>query len=704
MKRRDFLKEGVCAAGAVVAGSCAAQGVAVRNGRVTGDGRPLKGVVVTDGLVCTMTDAQGAWALPWRDGARFVSVTVPSGWRIARHYIPLKDAQGPLDFRLSAWAASSGKGCSFVHVADSEIHDTKEVGCRWISAVKDVAAESGAAFVVHTGDICSRSGLIAHIQVMNESTVGTPVFWCIGNHDLVPGGKYGEELFESLYGPCWYSFEAGGVHFCVTPMRGGDAPPSYTHDDVAAWLRNDLSLIPKGMPVVVFNHFLTHAGNVEKSGRMIGVKDVFDFGEVCNLTGFVYGHCHHNFFRRRGGMALICTANPQMGGIDHSPATMRVVSTDGAGRLTSRLHHWPVRKWAPASAGAEWETKLGGGVLFCCPVAEDGRVFVATADDAIGAGTVNALDAASGKVIWSAKTANAVNSRIAIAAGKVFAQDLEGNVYAFSQRDGSVAWRDVLPREPNAWDPFKGGVIHDSETDLVFAGSGGMRLAAYRAADGKRQWCGVRWKRETEPCVATPAAGNGVLVASAQWSGLHGQEAATGKHLWFRDGETFFHLGPRPLIVGEKVYAVCRWSFYELDLRTGETLREKTFKGSGETASGILMTDRLFIFGTIRDGLIALDRNTLEIAWQMDVGEALTVNAPYCRAPAKAISSEPVKVSDETGALAANDGVIYVFGLADGKVVRRIKTGAPYFSSPLVLGDVLYAADAAGYVRKFKSC
>ena len=50
MKRRDFLKDGAFAAGAVIAGTCGAQGLAARRGRVTGDGRPLKGVVVTDGL------------------------------------------------------------------------------------------------------------------------------------------------------------------------------------------------------------------------------------------------------------------------------------------------------------------------------------------------------------------------------------------------------------------------------------------------------------------------------------------------------------------------------------------------------------------------------------------------------------------------------------------------------------------------------
>ena len=78
------------------------------------------------------------------------------------------------------------------------------------------------------------------------------------------------------------------------------------------------------------------------------------------------------------------------------------------------------------------------------------------------------------------------------------------------------------------------------------------------------------------------------------------------------------------------------------------------------------------------------------------------VNAPYCRAPAKAISSEPVRLSESLGALAANDGVVHIFRLADGKEVRRIETGAPYLSSPCIAGGRLYAADCAGFVRSFK--
>jgi hypothetical protein len=90
---------------------------------------------------------------------------------------------------------------------------------------------------------------------------------------MTPGAA-GETHFESMFGPCWRSFEAGGIHFVVTPMPRGDFKPSYTMDEVADWVRNDLAMVPKGMPVVFFNHMLTNSKD-ESAGFTIGSK-MFD--------------------------------------------------------------------------------------------------------------------------------------------------------------------------------------------------------------------------------------------------------------------------------------------------------------------------------------------------------------------------------------------------------------------------------------------
>ena len=216
MKRRDFLKSAAkCAAFTATTGSLAAAPKASKRflrGKVVKNEGPVAGVIVTDGLQCVRTDAKGEFAIPERKGARFVSVTVPSGYRCADFYYPISSATSSYYFWLYPWKPSAGKGCSFVHLADSEIagsHDTQ-----WMDDVKRVADEDDAAFIVHTGDICRYRGMRAHLLSMNSQTMGRPVVYCLGNHDMV-AGPAGETCFEQLFGPAWRSFEAGGVHFIV---------------------------------------------------------------------------------------------------------------------------------------------------------------------------------------------------------------------------------------------------------------------------------------------------------------------------------------------------------------------------------------------------------------------------------------------------------------------------------------------------------
>ena len=109
---------------------------------------------------------------------------------------------------------------SFIHITDTEV--TGGVG-RWVTDLQQYIKNEQPAFLIHTGDICYEPGLTMHNQIVNAQTMDCPVYYCIGNHDLVKG-NYGEELYESIYGPTWYSFDVGNVHYVVTPIDHGDNP------------------------------------------------------------------------------------------------------------------------------------------------------------------------------------------------------------------------------------------------------------------------------------------------------------------------------------------------------------------------------------------------------------------------------------------------------------------------------------------------
>lgn len=707
LNRRELVRLAACGGAFAVMPSFAGVKIAAK-GRVIGGGKPLSGVAVTDGLSVVKTDRKGCFSLPMRDGVRFVSVTVPSGWRAKKHYIPADPAVQSYDFGLEPWAPSAaGRELRFVHISDSEIYALKDCEKAMYAHVKSIADRVSSAFVIHTGDICYPNGMRAHARLMNNETMGRPMFYCLGNHDLTKEGDCGEWLFESLFGPSRYSFDACGVHFCVTPMRGGDAKPSYTPEDVAAWLKNDLAAVAQGMPVVIFNHSFWGGEifSVKEIGKGKVVLAGFDAAAACNLTGLVFGHLHTNHFRRFGKLSVIQTACPQQGGVDLSPATVRVVKADSKGRLTSESYHAPKADWNVVTKPAEggWTTRLPGPVYLGAPVASGGRVFVATLDDdGLGTGSVSAVSASSGKVLWSVRTPNSVKNQLAVARGKVFAQDADGAVRAYDCKTGREVW--VHDPGTATLRPHQFGVAADEKTGLVFAEIN-RRLTAVDLETGALRWV-CKDFRLFPSTASRPVCFDGVVTGEIQWHGLYVCDAAKGKLVWRRDRngpagvkEPMRWRAGTVAFADGRVYATGGKKFCVLDAKTGATLQEKDFDIKLSTTATPLVTENKVFLGSCDTGLVALDRRSLEISWKGQVGETLVVNGSYCKAPQRQVSCSPCMVGADKVAAACGDGFVRFWDASTGREISKVETGAPHFSAPLVLGKKLFVADFAGYLR-----
>ena len=704
--RRGFIA--LAAAGAACSSSpipakgavdAAAQHAPIRGRVICGDKGVAKGITVSDGLACVQTAADGSFEIPWRDGAKFLSVTTPSGYRTDWPHLALPRKYQKYEFPLSRDPLTGGDGCSFVHIADSEINSPHAGVQAWMDRVKRIADDAKAAFIVHTGDICRRPGLITHQRMMNDWTMGRKVVYCIGNHDLEVGPS-GESMFESLYGPCWYSFEAGGVHFCVTPMPMGDYRPSYTMDDIADWLRNDLALVPKSRPVVVFNHMISSwSGKADDVGFVFGKERPLDLRKVCNFAGFVYGHVHNNRFRRVGRVAQVSTANPNMGGIDHAPESIRVVKVAKDGFVTSKIFYGHDDAPRKPTAKAAWEAQADAPVLYGEPVVADGKVIVGVSDeDGLGTGAVVAFDAKSGREAWRARTEGSVRTRMVAVGGVVVAQDGDGRVYGFKVSDGAAAWKTDLGVSP--WMVLSSGLAADVEKGVVFAGDG-RRLTALDAATGRKIWSGGGWKGDVgESCADSPGFGDGVLVFGANWAGVHANDAATGRHLWVVKNRDIRFTGATPHIADGKAYVLGGRKFFELDLRTGEILREAALDTKVDLPTKVVDTGKFFVFGTDSRGLLALDKKTLAVAWSGEVGESLVASSGYSAGPKKCVNTVPVLFAGGRRiAAACADGTLRVWNAADGKTLGVFDTACAYTAGCTVAGETAYAADLSGMVR-----
>ena len=220
----------------------------------------LPGVSVSDGLNVVQTDKDGKFELSGHAHARFVYITLPAGYRTDTYYQRIADDMNSYDFELQPANPKSIKSDGthrFIHISDTHMYDSYLTALDGYAAsskdLRDYVENEDIAFLIHTGDV-AREGFASYKYFLNnENMPASQVFYCIGNHDL-GSGKYGEESFENHFGPAYYSFEVGNIHYIVTPMPGGDGKPDFTQERIGQWLKNDLKYVPAGKPIISFNH------------------------------------------------------------------------------------------------------------------------------------------------------------------------------------------------------------------------------------------------------------------------------------------------------------------------------------------------------------------------------------------------------------------------------------------------------------------
>ncbi|MDP3452795.1 MAG: PQQ-binding-like beta-propeller repeat protein [Bacteroidales bacterium] len=302
------------------------------------NGMGLKGVVVSDGFSLVKTGSDGGFAIEKRKESKFVFVSTPDGYEHVGDFYQKADSQN-LIFPLVKVKNQSSR---FIHTGDTEEAVYKD----WMDIFKDYIANNKPSFVLFNGDICYEPGMRLHAKHFTKEKLGVRVVYTVGNHDLVDG-DYGEQLFEDLFGPAWYSFNLGGVHFVSLPVIQGDRKTGYTQDILFDWLRRDLDLLPKGTPVVIFNHHLwgfADKFNLKTPNQQL---DLLQY----NLKGYLHAHYHTNLYHKTPeGVAVIATMSPNKGGKDHSPSSFRIVDFDRDGNLTTTLKYSPIRRHIAANA------------------------------------------------------------------------------------------------------------------------------------------------------------------------------------------------------------------------------------------------------------------------------------------------------------------------------------------------------------------
>ncbi len=260
-------------------------------GYVKSNGKGLQGVVVSDGLICTTTNANGFYSLKSDlSDKKFVMVSIPSG------YTAPTDANGlPIFYHRITDAEREANMCvtefSFNKITNNSERYTLLVGAdpqprpstygydnnayHSLDCCNDLyrdMREKAASITdrnvygLMLGDVVHEEMALYDNYIDGLKTLGFPMFNVLGNHDNDKTAKTdveGRRVFEEKLGPTYYSFNIGKLHFVVLDnmiMNLNDKGELTAYDvqgltdEIWQWLQNDLAHVSRSATLMVAAH------------------------------------------------------------------------------------------------------------------------------------------------------------------------------------------------------------------------------------------------------------------------------------------------------------------------------------------------------------------------------------------------------------------------------------------------------------------
>lgn len=324
MQRRYFLQSLAWLTGGFLLPRCTpAKGRAsaknALHGTVLSGGKGLAAVVVSDGYSVIQTDKNGRFELTPHPEAVCLFVSTPAGYAfptekgIARHYRLLQnlDPKKEVQFDLVALDRDDNEH-RFIIWADPQVKNAKDVEKMMKHSVPDVqkrvrSLEPGA--LIHgitVGDIVWDALPLFAEYDKAVAQMGIPFFQCLGNHDQdyrKGGDETSDDTFQQTYGPTYYSFNRGQVHYVVMDnvrYLGREREyDGFVQQNQLDWLQKDLSFVPKDKLVVLCVHIPVHRGTKNKEalyslleGRNVHIMSGHTHYNVNAIQNNVYEHNH----------------------------------------------------------------------------------------------------------------------------------------------------------------------------------------------------------------------------------------------------------------------------------------------------------------------------------------------------------------------------------------------------------------------------
>ncbi|WAA67524.1 PQQ-binding-like beta-propeller repeat protein [Microbacterium oxydans] len=689
------------------------------------DGRPLAGIAVTNGRDVVATDADGGYQLdrvsPFVVVGRTATYTADVWWQQA-------DVEA-VDFVLRPHAPALPY--EFIHLTDthmslpqSEATPHVDFGLyregslpseitAFLASLPERAPSAQSVFI--TGDLVDHGlaeEFAAYTEVLGTSPL--PVHVIPGNHDHM-AGRHGSvvsrndyltnegdpALYESFLGPRWYSFDIPGLH--VVAMDWHSHELGIDHEMQNSWLAADLALRPPGSPWILLFH--------DQPGASL--LDHAPWQPIATFSG----HWHTSRVVDVAGTMHVNSPTTFFASLDYTPPAFRRVTWDGEHLSmrteTVRIVEDPVAlgdvsraTFARASGGGDdgvivWRTPLQGAGHRQQVAVDGDLVFAGSQIEDQPLGFVEALDTATGTVVWRTAVSSAVKTAPVVWADAVVAAEVSGDVHGLDRATGAVRWT-VPSSDPLRRFAWNAPTVSDG---IVYLGDQ-SDLRAIDVATGDLVW------RRTDLSPhhnlvnhAQPLIIDDLLVMGFWPTPQHpiGIDRLTGESVWETgkaDSELFVAL-KRLLIMGTAVHdpatdAVVMPAFgrtASIDRRSGVVRWTSEHPGAFSPASPVI-TRAGYLVTVTGHGIRMVDPLTGDTIWEREItGEAPFPMRSYSKRPHPVIA--PPTLVDDLLILPGLDGLVRVFDL-DGTLLGSAQLGTPLAAAFTVAGDDLIAIGTDG--------
>ena len=280
----------------------------------------MAGVVVSNQDAVVLTDAAGGFVLASGPN-NIVFVSEPDGYRsVGSFWRAAGNSTQSISFALKA--APLKPSFSFVDASDTHLGPASLPQTQRFRAIVDSLRPD---FVLIAGDLVRDALRVPETEarsyydlaVREFGAFKVPVHLVPGNHEnfgietqlshVDPADPlFGRAMYHHYFGPDYYSFNRGGVHFIGLNSVDISTTWYYGHVDSVqlAWLARDLSHVPATMPVVTFNHIplisafdpFTGYNDGPPAPTLITVNGVTSFRHLVSNASAVLSalHGHHH--------------------------------------------------------------------------------------------------------------------------------------------------------------------------------------------------------------------------------------------------------------------------------------------------------------------------------------------------------------------------------------------------------------------------